>query len=68
MLLINFFIFLSLLNLSAQEIVHDKLILKSGDIYVGEIILKNDEIVILQTTDGTRYQFPFSDIKEISKS
>lgn len=68
LLLINFFIFLSLLNLSAQEIVHDKLILKSGDIYVGEIILKTDEVVILQTTDGTRYQFPFSDIKEISKS
>lgn len=45
----------------------DVIILKNGEKYSGQIILKSDETVMLQTDDGKRYQFQTAEIKEIER-
>ena len=65
-----FFLFLFLFSgtiLSQQPTLKDKITLKTGEVYTGEIILKNDAIVMLKTVDGTRFQFPLSEISKIDK-
>ncbi len=47
--------------------IHDKITLKTGEIYTGEIVVKNDEMIMLKSTNGTRYQFPLSEISKIEK-
>jgi len=52
------------LHLCGQEnIVLDKITLKTGDVYVGKIVLKTAEMIMITTKDGTRYQFQLSEIK-----
>ena len=41
----------------------DKITLKTGDVYVGKIVLKTVDMLMLTTKDGTRYQFQLSEIK-----
>ena len=45
----------------------EKITLKTGEVYVGEIIIKNDEIILIRTKEGERYQFPVSSVKSIVK-
>lgn len=52
---------------SASDIITEKIILKSGKSYIGEVILQNEEVIILKISDGSRFQFKLSDIEEISK-
>lgn len=51
----------------SQDTTVDKVTLKTGEVYIGEIILKNNDIVMLKDTEGTRFQFPISEIKSIEK-
>lgn len=52
------------LHLCGQEnIVLDKITLKTGDVYVGKIVLKTADMIMIATKDGTRYQFQLSEIK-----
>ena len=57
-------IFLSLTLFGQESTVLDKIILKTGDVYVGKIVLKTNEIIMLTTKSGMRYQFRVSEIKE----
>jgi hypothetical protein len=49
----------------AQNAVAEKVFLKSGKSYTGEIVLRNDEVLILKLSDGTRFQFAAQDIEKI---
>ena len=51
---------LAALPLSAEIVV-----LRSGGSVEGEILLNNDEVVILRTKDGKRYQYPQSEVLSI---
>jgi hypothetical protein len=49
----------------AEEKPVEKVILHSGEVYVGEILLRNSELIMLQTLDGSRFQFPLKDVKAV---
>ena len=49
------------LSLQAEVVV-----LRSGQIIKGEIILNNEEVVILRQKDGLRYQYPQTEVVSIS--
>lgn len=51
----------------SQDISQDKVTLKTGEVYIGEIVLKNNDIVMLKDAEGTRFQFPTSEIRSIEK-
>ena len=52
------------IHISGQENnALDKITLKTGDVYVGKIVLKTADMLMLTTKDGTRYQFQLSEIK-----
>ena len=42
-------------------------VLRSGDTVEGTIVFQNEEVVVIKTRGGTRYQYPMSDVKEILK-
>jgi hypothetical protein len=45
----------------------DKITLNSGEVYVGEILVQNNELIMLKTKDGTRYQFQLAEINKVEK-
>ena len=57
----------SLLLVGQEAIQKDKITLNSGEVYVGEILAQNNELIMLKTNDGTRYQFQLTEIKKIEK-
>lgn len=66
--IITFFIltFLLFSFVAAQDTVRQDIIyLKNGEIYRGEIVLKTDEVLMLKTEDGRRYQFQLTEIEKI---
>jgi len=42
-----------------------KITLTTGEIYFGEILVENEQIIMIRTSDGSRYQFPRSEVKSI---
>ncbi len=46
----------------------DKVTLKTGDVYTGEIIVKTDDLIMLKMKDGSRFQFQTSEISKIEKA
>ena len=44
-----------------------RLLFRSGRVMVGEIVLRNEEVVVVKDTYGSRFQFPMSDIVEIAE-
>lgn len=67
---ISFLFLFFTLQLWGQQVVSQsagihQLILKNGDKYTGILVLKNEEIVMLRTKDGTRYQFPVAEIESL---
>jgi len=42
-------------------------ILRSGQSVVGEVLLNNDEVVIVRKKDGTRYQYPKTEVVSIQE-
>jgi len=64
---ILFFVFIfSAVSLFAETPATDKVVLKSGTVYYGQILVQNDEIVLLKANDGKRFQFQRSDVKEVA--
>lgn len=51
--------------LGQENNVQNKITLNTGEIYIGKVLLKNDEMIMISTKDGTRYQFPLSEIKKV---
>lgn len=43
----------------------DKITLHSGEVFVGKIIIKNSELIMISTADGMRFQFAMSEVKKI---
>ena len=50
-----------------ESVIQNKITLNSGKIYIGEIIVKTNEIVMIKTAGGKRYQFQLSDVKKIER-
>lgn len=57
----------SLLLVAQEAIQKDKITLNSGEVYIGEILMRNNELIMLKTKDGTRYQFQSAEIKKVEK-
>ena len=57
----------SLLLVAQEAIQKDKITLNSGEVYIGEILVRNNELIMLKSKDGTRYQFQSTDIKKVEK-
>ena len=53
--------------MGAEDTVMHRLLFRSGRVVVGEIVLRNEEVVIVKDTYGARFQFPISDIQEITE-
>lgn len=43
-----------------------KIVLKSGSVYIGQVLLKNEEVVMLKDQNGARFQFQPGEINSIS--
>lgn len=52
-------------NLQHENQKERKITLKSGDVYYGEILLENEQIVMIKTSEGSRFQFPASEVMSI---
>ena len=57
-------VFLLLLTLPTHAEV---ITLRSGQRVKGDIIVKNEEVVIVRTAGGTRYQYPMTEVASISQ-
>ena len=44
-----------------------KITLNTGGVFIGEIIVENEQIVMIRTAEGNRFQFPINDIESIEK-
>ena len=53
------------LLMMAEDAVMHRLTLRSGREVTGEIVLRNEEVVILKDSRGSRFQYPMSDVQEI---
>ena len=60
--LILFFCFVSVGILAQEKAVTSKVTLKTGTVFVGEIIVKNNEVVMLKDSTGARFQFQPSEV------
>ena len=50
----------------ADEQVMQRLVFRSGRVVVGEIVMQNDDVVIVKDANGARFQYPRTDIVEIT--
>ena len=66
LLLFVFMLFFSI-NTFSQTDTLSRVTLLSGESYTGQIVMQNSEMLMLQLTDGTRYQFPVADISDIKQ-
>lgn len=57
------FLLFTFLSAGAQENT-TKITLKNGAVFVGEVILKNDELIMLKDNTGARFQFALSEIEK----
>ena len=58
---------LSLFMLCAIAVQADVLVLKSGKEIHGIILVQNEEVVVVKTTSGSRFQYPTKEVKTIRK-
>lgn len=58
---------LSLLMLCAITVQADVVVLQSGKEIQGTILVQNEEVVIIKTTSGSRFQYPADEVKTIRK-
>lgn len=57
------------LHVSGQEnIAPDKITLNTGEIYVGKIVLKTANMIMMTTKDGTRYQFQLTEVAKMESN
>lgn len=51
--------------LVAQNNENTKIILNNKEVIEGEVILQNEQVIIIKTVDGSKYQFPVTDVETI---
>lgn len=56
-------LFLSLQLWGQESASVDRITLKTGEIYIGEIVVKTSVMVMLKAKSGTRYQFQLSELR-----
>jgi len=54
-------------NITQTDSKERKITLKTGDIYYGEILVENERIIMIKTSDGNRFQFPVDEVNLIEK-
>jgi len=52
---------------SQEASISDKVTLKTGEVYRGEIIVKNNDILLIKLPSGSKFQFRIEEIKSIEK-
>jgi hypothetical protein len=50
-----------------ESVALSKVILKTGETYIGEIVVQTADMVMIKTTQGKRYQFQLKEVKSIEK-
>jgi hypothetical protein len=50
---------------SQEKLDFERVTLNNGTVYVGKITVHTESVVMLQTKDGARFQFPATDVKSI---
>jgi len=56
-------------HLFSEEPAHlDRTTLNTGEVYVGEIVVKTAEMVMIKAKSGTRYQFQLTEVRQIEKT
>lgn len=66
-IIILFLLFSGIIS-SQENAIQDKITLKTGEVYTGEILVLNSEIVMLKSSNGTRFQFQLSEVKKFEKT
>ena len=56
---------LPLLLMAEESAVQCRIVFRSGRVVVGEVVQRNDEVVIVKDRYGARFQYPISDVEEI---
>lgn len=65
LILLAFCVILSLQLRGQDSALQDKVTMKTGEVYVGKIILKTNELLMITTANGQRYQFLLSEVKNV---
>ena len=58
-------LFFSVQLWSQEKNIQEKITLNSGEIYVGKVVLKTADMIMIASKDGTRYQFQLTDVKKV---
>lgn len=61
------FLFFASVVFAQDKTLLDKITLKTGETYTGEILVQNSEVVMLKSANGSRFQFQLSEVKKIEK-
>jgi len=64
-LIILIFCCFSAVVVFAEDSSTHKITLTTGEVYIGEILVANEQIIMIRASDGNRYQFPISKVKTI---
>lgn len=65
LIIVFFLLFAAIFHVSAQDAMRQKLTLKSGKSYYGEVLVNNPDLVIIKLDDGSRFQFKNSEVELI---
>lgn len=57
-----------LLPLLAQETAKDEVRLKTNETFAGDILFRNEQVIVLQTENGERLQFPTADVLSVKQA
>jgi len=60
-------LFFSIQTWGQESVVLNEVILKTGESYIGEIVVQTADMVMIKTTQGKRYQFQLTEVKSIEK-
>lgn len=61
------FVVLPVFAMCEENAVLHRVLFHSGRVVVGEIVLRNEDVVIIKDSYGSRFQFPMSDVVEITE-
>lgn len=59
--------FVPLLVMGEESVVQHRIVLRSGRVVTGEIVQRNDEVVIVKDSYGARFQYPMPEVEEITE-
>lgn len=60
-------LFISVQSRGQESPLLDRITLNTGEVYIGEIVVKTADMVMIKIFDGTRYQFQLTEVKQIEK-